>query len=385
MAEQRSFYKGNQLTRQIIGGIGAVFMIALSIYLTNHYFNTKFPTGIGEGGLCNISAFFNCDVATNSIASNIAGVPIALLGLLMGVFVLFGFLFNSAKVEGTVHFLLIVNGIGCLGLFLYSLLALGGLCPGCTLYYMASWLTLFAFHKASSIRTPDMLGLVSYAAVFGIIFGVTYNYVQGKQSNVSKIAESLITQYEALPNLGNPELKSEYKLASIDGIEFKDAPVHIAKFSDFECPACRMLSKILHEIAIEYKGKVAIDYYFYPLDNNCNPEMQRPMHQWACYGAYMAACVPEKFSEIEEDLFTNQPTVTKEYIDKLAEKYGVTECMQKPETKEKVVSYVNAAKPFGVKSTPTFLLNGVKIEGVLPKDQLKILIDHILKKKNQTK
>lgn len=380
MTQQKSFYKGNQLSWQMIGALGAVFMIALSIYLTNHYFNTKFPTGIGAGGLCNINAFFNCDVATNSIASNIAGVPIALLGILLGVFVLFGFLFNSEKVEGTVNFLLIINGAGCLGLLLYSLLALGGLCPGCTLYYIASWVTLFAFHKTSSIRTPDILGLVSYAAIFGIIFGLTYNYVQGKQGNVSKMAQSLITQYEALPNLGNPAMESDYKLASIDRVSFKDAPIRIAEFSDFECPACRMLSKVLHEIAIEYKGKVVIDYYFYPLDNDCNPEMKRPMHQWACYGAYIAACVPEKFSEIENNLFTNQLTVTKEYIDKLAKKYSVTECMQAPETKEKVVSYVNLAKPFGIKSTPTFLLNGVKIEGVLPKDQLKVLIDHILKK-----
>ncbi len=380
MLEQKSFYKSNQLSKQVLGGLGAVFMIALSIYLTNHYFNTKFPTGIGGGGLCDINAFFNCDVATNSIASNIAGVPIAMLGILMGVFVLFGFLFNSEKVEGTVHFLLIINAVGCLLLFIYSLIGLGGLCPGCTLYYIASWVTLFAFFKTSSIRSPDILALVSYGAVFGIVFAITFNFVQGKQGNVNKLAQSLITQYESLPNLGNPPMESEYKLATIEGTSFKDAPIRIVKFSDFECPACRMLSDILHKVAVQYKGKVAIDYFFYPLDHNCNPEMQRPMHQWACYAAYMAACAPEKFPEIENTIFANQSNLSKDYIDGLAKQYGVTECMQKAETKAKVVSYVKQAKQFAVKSTPTFILNGVKIEGVLPMDQLKILIDHILKK-----
>lgn len=169
-------------------------------------------------------------------------------------------------------------------------------------------------------------------------------------------------------------------MASIDGVAFKDAPIRIVKFSDFECHACSMLSEILHKIAVQYKGKVAIDYFFYPLDHNCNPEMNRPMHQFACYAAYVAACSPDQFSEIENTLFSNQPKLSKDYVDQLAKKYGTTECMNKPETKEKVVSYVNQAKAFGVKSTPTFLLNGVKIEGVLPLDQLKILIDHILAK-----
>ncbi|MBC97029.1 MAG: hypothetical protein CME63_04730 [Halobacteriovoraceae bacterium] len=380
MTENQSFYRGKNLTQHILGGLGAIFMIGLSLYLTNYYFNTKFPTGINSGGLCDINSFFTCDLTTNSMASNIAGVPISLLGVLMGTFVLFGFLFNNEKVEGTIHSLLIVNGIGCLVLFLYSLIALGGLCPACTLYYIASWLTLFAFFKGSTIRTPDILTLICYGAAFGIIFAITFNYVQGKQKNVSKLAQSLISQYEGLPNLGNPKFESDYKLAKIEGTSFAEAPIRIVKFSDFECPACRMLSDILHTVEKQYKGKVAIDYFFYPLDHNCNPEMTRPMHQNACYAAYMAACAPEKFQEIESKIFSNQQSLSKDYIDQLAKEYGVTECMAKPETKEKVVEYIKQAKPFGVKSTPTFILNGVKIEGVLPLDQLKILIDHLLTK-----
>jgi len=380
MNETKSFYRGKNLSMQILGGLGAMLMIGLSIYLTNHYFNTKFPTGIGGGGLCDINAFFTCDVATHSFASNIAGVPISLLGILMGTYTLFGFLFNSEKVEGTVHFLLIINAVACLILFLYSLIGLGGLCPGCTLYYLASWMTLFAFYRTSVIRSPDILALVSYGAVYGVIFGLTFNYVQGKQSNIDKLAISLIKQYEGLPNLGNPSFESDYKLASIPNVAFKDAPIRIVKFSDFECPACQMLSDILHKVAVQYKGKVAIDYFFYPLDHNCNPDITRPMHQKACYAAYMAACAPDRFQEIEETLFKNQQMLSEEYVNELAKKYGVEQCMNAPETKEKVVSYINQGKPFGVRSTPTFILNGVKIEGVLPLDQLKILIDHLLKK-----
>ena len=122
--EEKSFYRGTNLTFQVLGGIGAVLMVALSIYLTKHYFDVHFPTGLGGSGLCDINAFFNCDVATNSFLSNIAGVPISLLGLFMGLFVLFGFIFNGEKVEGTVHALLWLNGVGCIFLFLWRFIIL---------------------------------------------------------------------------------------------------------------------------------------------------------------------------------------------------------------------------------------------------------------------
>jgi hypothetical protein len=58
-------------------------------------------------------------------------VPIAVPGMMIGVFFLLGFLLPKQHLEGTNHFLAIVNFIGCLGLFLYSIIFLKGLCPMC--------------------------------------------------------------------------------------------------------------------------------------------------------------------------------------------------------------------------------------------------------------
>ncbi len=383
--EEKSFYRGTQLTYQVLGGLGGILMVALSIYLTKHYFDVHFPTGLSSGGLCDINAFFNCDVATNSFLSNIAGVPISLLGLFMGLFILFGFIFNNDKIEGTIHTLLWFNAVGCLLLFLYSLIGLGGLCPACTMYYVASWLTLFCFHKTSSYRSIGLPALAGYGFTVLLVFVITFNYVSNKKEQAnnakSKLAKGLISQFENLPNLGAPKVNSDYLMASAGG-DFKEAPVRITKFSDFECPACKMLSDVLHKTAKKYEGKVAIQYFFYPLDNNCNPEMERPLHQNACNAAYLAACLPKKFKEMEEDIFSNQENLSQEWIERRVKEEGVEECYKSKETREKVLTYIKAAKPFNVKSTPTFLLNGVKIEGVLPENQLSILIDHILSKSN---
>ncbi len=381
--EEKSFYRGTNLSLQILGVIAAIAMVALSIYLTKHYFDVKFPTGLVGGGLCDINSFFNCDLATHSLLSNIAGVPISLLGLLTGVFILFGFLFNNERVEGTIHFLLWINAIGCAFLLVFSLVALGGLCPACTLYYLASFIALFTFYKTSNYKAISLPVFASYGAVYLIIFGITYNYVSGKEAKTSeaksKLAKGLISQFQNLPNLGSPSINSEFMMATT-GQDFKEAKVRITKFSDFECPACKMLSEVLHKVSKKYEGKVAIQYFFYPLDNNCNPEMKRPMHQNACNAAYLAACLPEKFAAIEEEIFSNQQNLTTEWIEKRAKEEGVLDCYKSKETKDKIATYIKASKPFNIKSTPTFLLNGIKIEGVLPENQLSILIDHILSK-----
>jgi protein-disulfide isomerase/uncharacterized membrane protein len=376
---QKSFYRDNTLKYHIFGGLGALLMVIVSIYLTNHYFAIKFPTGLGGGGLCDINAFFNCDVATHSSFSNIAGVPISLLGLLMGLFALFGYLFNNEKIEGTIHGLLIINGVGCFALLLYSLIGLGGLCPACTMYYIASWSTLFAFFKTSEHRIPSPLPLISFGIVYAALFFGTFKYVQGKESKVNKLADSLISQYDSLANLGEPKNPSEFLMAGTKN-GYASSPIRITKFSDFECPACKALSDILHKVAKKYEGKIAIQYFFYPLDNNCNPAMKTPLHRFACKAAYMAACTPQNFANVEADIFANQGSLSDEWINKKAKELGVTECMDTKETKNKVAKYIAAAKSFNIKSTPTFLLNGVKIEGVLPETQLTILIDHLLKK-----
>lgn len=376
----KSFYRDASINYHVIVGLMALVMIGLSIYLTNHYFAVKFPTGLEASGLCNINDFFNCDVATNSPASNIAGVPISVFGIIMGAFIFVGYLVKNDGFEGTIHTVLLVNAIGCLLLFIYSLVALGGLCPACTGYYVASWIAAFCFFKASGLRSLDVKAIASYAVVTGVAFALTFNVVKGKEGEINKVADSLVAQYKALENLGAPSFESKYRMASATE-KFTDAPIQITKFSDFECPACKMLSEVLHKVAEKYKGKVNVQYFFYPLDNSCNPAMERPLHRYACKAAQLATCMPERFSTYESDVFKNQAQLSDDWLDAYAKKENVWDCYQSPKGKEEIQAYMEEAKNFGVQSTPTFLLNGVKIEGVLPLPQLSILIDYLLSQK----
>ena len=67
-------------------------------------------------------------------------------------------------------------------------------------------------------------------------------------------------------------------------------------------------------------------------------------------------------------------------VEDYAKKENVLECMKSQETKDKVVELIKQAKPFNISSTPTMLLNGVKVEGVIPMNSLIPILDYLIEK-----
>ncbi|MBC7427175.1 MAG: thioredoxin domain-containing protein [Bacteriovorax sp.] len=374
---KKSIYEDSTINTTIAVFLLSALMIGFSIYLTGHYFDLKFPTGLESGSLCNISSFFNCDKTTLSPASNIGGIPISLFGIIVGALTMIGMFVKNENYEKTVYSMLILNFVGCVVLFCYSLFILGGLCPFCTLYYIASGLILLIFYKKSASYFPHFPIVVTFATIVLIsAFAMRMNN-NSKVKATSAVANDLIKQYYGLPNLGAPTIPSEFKIATA-----ANAPIKIQIFSDFECPACRALSELMPQILLRYGGKVDISYYFYPLDNACNPSIERAMHQFACKGAYTAVCqsaTGKDFGLVHDEIFHNQERLP-EYLDETIKNNKLEKCVADPATKAKVVSLINAANSFNIKSTPTFILNGVKIEGVLPSDQLFAIMDEILKR-----
>lgn len=361
----------------------SIAIIATTVYLTNHYFAVKFPDGLAGGSaLCDISSFFNCDAATLSNISNIAGIPISIFGTLIGIFLLLGYLFNSPEYESTMNFVLAVNLLGCVVLFIYSLVSLGSLCPMCSLYYLLSLGAFVVFNRHAHSFRPTVVPLLGIGAVFAAVSVGTYFYTAEKSGKTDALANSLIQQYNSLPDLGVPEKGSEYHLVAATE-DFKSAPIYITKFSDFQCPACKAMSEQLHKAMRQYKGKINIQYVFYPLDPACNKSMDRQLHPFACKAAYLSACLPEKFADVEKDIFDNQDSLSDEWLENYAKKENVLECYKSEDTKNKVVDYISRAAPFNVRSTPTIVLNGVKIEGVLPYNQLQILMDELISRSNK--
>ncbi len=380
--EQKSIYQHSSMNIRVLLIFLSIAMVAVGIYLTNHYFDVKYPTGLSGGSMCDFNSFFNCDAATHSKAATLFGVPISLFGLLLGMLLLMGLPIKSARYEATLHHILYINAIGCFILLVYSLVALGSLCPFCTVYYILSFSVLGLFFKKSTLKKPDPAFLAGFGCVFMVAGGLTLYYIGHKEKGQTALASSLISQFDRYEKLSNPTVLSPHKIAQATE-DFAKAPIQLIIFSDFQCPACKVLSSMMPAISKRYEGKINILYYFFPLDNACNAEMKAAIHPLACTLAYMAQCSGSNFHKVHDDIFEHQESLSFEWIKKYSKSIAVEACMNLSETKQKVVELLEQGKQINLRSTPTLLLNGVKIEGSLPLNQFFILMDELVKRNAQ--
>lgn len=379
MEKQKSLTLEGLTTRNMIFIATAVGMIAVSIYLTSHFYQVLYPTTLGGAStICNISNFFNCDAATYSKLSNIAGVPISFFGIIVGLLFLFSSLMPSEGLEKTASAVSKYNFIGCVALFVFSLGALGSLCPMCTLYYVLSGVAFFLMWKYGMMTwVPDM----KVAALWGVLLLVgsffMFQTTKGKEEYNSKMSASVVQQFRNLPSLGEPDWESPYKIHSSTE-KFADAPIKVTVFSDFQCPFCKMVAEQMPELARRYDGKINIQYMFYPLDSKCNSNVKGKFHEHACDAAMLAACDAKKFEEIHDEIFANQDKLQSGILSDLAKKHNLTGCLDNAELKNTVIQAINQGTKFNLKSTPTIIINGKKIEGSIPTRQYFAIFDDIL-------
>lgn len=357
----------------------AVAMIGVSIYLTVHYYSTLYPTQLGGDSLCNISSFFNCDASTYSPLAAIAGVPTSFFGVIVGLLFLFSSLMPSEALERTSSAVSKYNFIGCIILFIYSLAALGSLCPFCTVYYVLSGIAFFLFHK-EGIKTwiPDtkVAGAWAVLLIAGSFF--MHQTTAAKEDTRSKLNTSIVEQFNALGVLGDPTTESPFKIHMATE-KFADAPIRISVFSDFECPFCKVVAEQMPELIRRYPKQINIQYFFYPLDNKCNSNVKGRFHESACDAAMLAACDEKKFLAVHDDIFANQDKLKTGVLSELAKKHALESCIGNEEMKNKVIATINAATQFNLKSTPTIIVNGKKIEGTIPSGQFFAIFEDILK------
>ena len=379
MDQQKNLTQSGITGRNFLFIMNAVGMIAVSIYLTKHFYDVLYPTQLGGAStLCNISNFFNCDAATYSKISNIAGVPIAFFGLIVGLLFLFASLMPSANLEKTASAVAKYNFIGCIALFLFSLGALGSLCPFCTLYYVLSGIAFFLFWKYGvNSWAPDfkIAGLWGVLLLAGSFF--FFQTTKDKADKNAKLSQGIVEQFRRLPSKGEPDVESPFKLHMATE-KYNDAPIRITVFSDFQCPFCKVVAEQMPELARRYGKSLNVQYMFYPLDAKCNSNVKGAFHANACDAAFLAACDPAKFVTIHDEIFANQDKLSDSFLADLAKKHGLNGCFENTQVRDLVIQAINQGTKYNLKSTPTIIVNGKKIEGTIPSNQFFAIFDDIL-------
>jgi protein-disulfide isomerase len=145
------------------------------------------------------------------------------------------------------------------------------------------------------------------------------------------------------------------------------ASVVIVKFNDYQCPPCgqtfREYKPILAKLQQKYPGKIAFMTRDFPLDPECNT-MGGP-HPSGCEAAVAVRLAREKgkAAEMEDYLFANQPAFTRDFIKQgVASVAGVTDYdVRYEKTLELVKGDIAQGVQLGVKGTPTFFMNGIRL------------------------
>ncbi len=144
-----------------------------------------------------------------------------------------------------------------------------------------------------------------------------------------------------------------------------ESSVVLTEFVDFQCEACNAYYPTMKEIKEKYKDQITIQIKHLPIASS---------HPYAKMAAGYAesAAKQGKFFEMHDKIFDGQTiwqasSDPKKYFERYAEEIGLDMNQLNSDIASKeITAIINAdiakAKEAGATGTPTFLLNGVKIE-----------------------
>jgi len=283
----------------------------------------------------------------------------------------------------------------------YTVFVLGSLCLLCSGFYIFSIVSFVLFWKYGIdgdspsllqrwIR-PSVLHLATFAVVTGAgAFGFAHFHEAKADAQTGGVQHRIIDQYFGLPQVGPPSVLSPFWVIQSTE-EFPDAPVRIVEYADLLCPDCKRLADQIHQLEVDFPGKLNVVFQPFPLEGLCNDVVEKDLHPGACDIHYIAAHDPEKFKEIYDEIWGNWPpprgAERVEWIQGLGERFGVSDGLTDPETQALVQELIQTGKEYdktsddfsyGIRSTPTMIVNGRMVIGTLPYDQLKAIVEELI-------
>jgi protein-disulfide isomerase len=158
-----------------------------------------------------------------------------------------------------------------------------------------------------------------------------------------------------------------------------DAPVTIVEFADYQCPFCAKSHKTMEAVRDKYGDEVRVVFKHYPL----------PFHKQAeaASRAAIAAGKQGKFWEMHDLLFRYQKVMRgksdqqmKEWSAGFAEEMGLDvqqfeDDFDADSTGQQIEDDLALVEKLGIKGTPQFLVNGVRIKGAQPMQKFETVID----------
>ena len=188
----------------------------------------------------------------------------------------------------------------------------------------------------------------------------------------------------------NQELMNKIDLKGRPSRGNKDAKVVVVNFDDFQCPFCSRLHQTLFpQIYKEYGDRVLFVYKDFPLVE---------IHPWATHAAVNANCLaaqnPDAYWDFADYVHGNQKQVNSQHgldaqkaeLDKITLLQGqqhnldttqLQACV-KTQKDDGIEASMKQGESVGVSATPVLFINGEEVDGALPIDELRAVLDRAL-------
>jgi protein-disulfide isomerase len=151
------------------------------------------------------------------------------------------------------------------------------------------------------------------------------------------------------------------------------APIVVTVFSDFQCPFCREQMRILREDFAP--GDLQIVFRHFPLPN----------HLWAQRAAEATACAfdqgDQPFWILHDAFFTSQKELNNTDVPAFVERImrnqpeldikQFSDCFENSRRTKDVEADVKFGLSIGIHATPTFFVNGKRVEGVTTAQEIR--------------
>lgn len=168
-----------------------------------------------------------------------------------------------------------------------------------------------------------------------------------------------------------------------------DQKVTLIEYADLQCPACGAYHPLLKQLSEEYKDTVNFIFRHFPI-------ISAHPNAFAAARAAEAASNQGKFWEMHDKLFetqsswgqvaSNQQSLFESYATELGldmEKFKTDYVSEA--TADRINRDVTSAKQFNVNGTPTFILNGNKIDSPSNLENFRKVLDEAVKSAEKTK
>jgi uncharacterized membrane protein/protein-disulfide isomerase len=346
---------------------------------------------------CDVNATISCSQDYLSSYGSVFHVPVALYGLLWFVFVglmmLASYRAPAEVRESMAGYLFAVSTIG-LAVILYLAYAAFFILKSVCIFCLITYVAVIGIFLVSGIATPfpmttlprravrDLRALVrsplslvlSLVFLAGSVSALAFFPREvAPATAAAAAAKPAVSPQQAADQASDFERWFLSQPRTTLPVSNDGAVVLIVKFSDFICPACGqayfVYRPVLAKYQVEMPGAVKLVTKNYPLDADCNTALVRSVHPGSCdaAAAYEMAKAQKREAEMEEFLFTNAPRLTPLLIRQAAATVGHVANWDAayPAAMNAVKSDIALGRLLNIRFTPTFFINGVRIEGQL--------------------